>query len=109
LAILGVLEAHCRKTGRLPLACSLIEQAIEAKSLPEVKAVEQHRRLIDLYMGEANMPEKAISHVEALLGRDPADAQARPVAERLAANRAVASRAFAALQKARRESRATRV
>jgi tetratricopeptide (TPR) repeat protein len=106
-AILGAVVAHCRKTNRLLLACTLVEQAIAA-GLPEVKALEQHRHLIDLYLGEANTPEKAISHVEALLQRDPSDPQARTAAERLIQNRAVASRAAAALQKARRESRSPR-
>jgi tetratricopeptide (TPR) repeat protein len=107
-AILGALEAHCRKTGRLGLACALIEQAIEAGGLPEVKTVESHRHLIELYMGEANAPEKAISHVEELLRRDPSDAQGRATAERLIPNRTVASRAAAALQRARRENRSPR-
>jgi hypothetical protein len=108
LALLGALETHCRKTGRLGLACELFEQAIERQGLAEVKVVELHRRLIELYMGEANAPEKAISHVEALLSRDPADAQARPAAERLIPNRKVASRAAAALQQARRQGRPPR-
>jgi hypothetical protein len=104
VAILGALESHCRKTNRLELACELIEKALEAGGLPEVKVIEQHRHLIELYMGEANAPERSISHVEDLLQRDPADAAVRLVAERLTANRKVASRAVAALQRARRES-----
>jgi hypothetical protein len=70
-AILNTVEAHCRKTGRVALACELLERAIEGQGLSEVKIVEQHRRLIDLYMGEANAPAKAISHVADLLRRDP--------------------------------------
>jgi hypothetical protein len=107
-AILSALEAHCQKTNRIALACSLLEQAIVGHGLSEVKVVEQHRRLIDLYLGEANTPGSAISHVEELLQRDASDAQARAAAERLIPNRAVASRAAAALQRARRESRAPR-
>ena len=107
-AILGAIEAHCQKTGRLALGCALIEQAIENGGLSEVKMVESRRRLIELYMGEANAPEKAISHVEELLQRDPADAQGWATAERLIPNRAVASRAAAALQRARRETRPPR-
>jgi hypothetical protein len=106
--LLGALEAHCRKTSRLGLACELFEQSISAKGLPEVKVVELHRRLIELYMGEVGTPEEAISHVEVLLARDPNDAQARPAAERLIPNRKVASRAAAALQQARRQGRAMR-
>jgi len=107
-AILSVLEEHCRKTNRFVLACTLLEEAIEAHALPEMRIGEQHRRLVDLYMGEAKAPEKAISHVEELLRRDPFDAQARAAAERLVSNREVASRAAAALQEARRQSRASR-
>jgi len=108
-AVLSILETHCQKTHRKDLAYELIEEAIAAGGLPEVKTVEQHRHLIEMYMGENNTPEKAISHVEALLGRYPSDAQARAAAERLIQNRLVASRAAAVLQKARRESRAPRV
>jgi hypothetical protein len=108
LALLGALEAHCRKTNRLGLACDLFERAIANKGLPEVKVVELHRRLIEIYMGEANTPDKAISHVEALQDRDAADAQARAAAERLIPIRSVASRAAAAVQRARRQSRAPR-
>ncbi len=107
-AILSILETHCKKTHRKDLACDLIEEAIASGGLPDVKIVEQHRHLIEVYMGENNTPEKAISHVEALLGRYPSDAQARAAAERLIPNRTVASRAAAVLQKARRESRAPR-
>jgi hypothetical protein len=108
LALLGALDTHCRKTNRLSLACDLFERAIQNKGLPEVKVVELHRRLIEIYMGEANTPEKAISHVEALQDRDAGDAQARAAAERLIPIRSVASRAAAAVQRARRQSRAPR-
>jgi tetratricopeptide (TPR) repeat protein len=108
LALLGALEAHCRKTGRLELACDLFEQAISGQALPEVKVVELRRRLIDFYMGEAGKPDRAISHVEALLTRDPNDAQGRATAERLIPHRKVASRAAAALQQARRSGRPPR-
>jgi tetratricopeptide (TPR) repeat protein len=108
LALLGALEAHCRKTGRIGLACELFEQAISKQGLPEVKVVELRRRLLELYMGEAGEPDKAISHVEVLLGRDPNDAQARATAERLIPRRKVASRAAAALQQARRSGRPVR-
>ena len=107
-AILSAIEAHCQKTNRIALACSLLEEAIVGHGLSDVKVVEQHRRLIDFYMGEANAPASAISHVEELLRRDATDTQARAAAERLIPIRAVASRAAAALQRARRESRAPR-
>jgi tetratricopeptide (TPR) repeat protein len=108
LALLGALETHCRKTGRLHLACDLFEQAILGPGLPEVKVIELRRRLIELYMGEAGKPDRAIAHVEALLQRDPNDAQARTTAERLIPRPKVASRAAAALQQARRSGRPSR-
>jgi hypothetical protein len=107
-AILSAVETHCQKTNRTGLACSILEEAIARHGLSEVKVIEQHRRLIDLYMGEANSPASAISHVEELLQRDASDAQARAAAERLIPHREVASRAAAALQRARRESRMPR-
>jgi hypothetical protein len=105
LAILGALETHCRKTDRLGLACDLFEQALSVPGLPEVKVVELRRRLLELYMGEAGKPDRAIGHVEVLLVRDPNDAQGRATAERLIPHRKVASRAAAALQQARRSGR----
>lgn len=105
-AILDVLEAHCQKTGRAGLACALIEDAIAGHGLSEMRVLEQRRRLIDLYLGDAAAPEKTIAHIEDLLLRDPHDEQARNAAGRLLSNREVASRAAAALQKARRKSQA---
>jgi tetratricopeptide (TPR) repeat protein len=103
-AILGVLDAHCQKTGRAVLACALIEEAIEKHGLSDARVLEQRRRLIELYMGDAAAPEKAISHIEDLLRRDPNDAQARDAGRHLLSNNAVATRAAEALQAARRKS-----
>jgi hypothetical protein len=107
-SLINVLEAHCRKTNRFALACTLIEQAMEKYALPEARIVELRRRLVELYTGPANVPEKAIAHVEELLLRDSSDTQARAGAERLLSNREVASRAAAALQRARRQGQAPR-
>ena len=103
--LLGVLEKHCRKTGRVDLACELIEAALEGTSVAKTTTIERRRRLIELYLGDAKTPEKAISHVEQLLEHDPSDVQARAAAEHLLSDRQVASRAAAALQTARRELR----
>jgi hypothetical protein len=107
-AIIGVLEAHCRKTNRFALACTLLEQAIKSPGLPETRIVEQKRRLVELATGPANLPEKAIAHVEDLLNRDTSDTQARAAAERLLTKREFASRAAAALQRARRQGQSPR-
>ena len=101
--VLGVLEAHCLKTGRPRLACELLEEAIEKYGLPEARVIDQRRRLIDLYLGEAATPAKAISHIEILLLRDPNDARARDAGRRLLSNNEVATRAAEALQNARRK------
>ena len=103
--LLGVLEKHCRNTGRIELACEILETSLDSDAVSKGTMVERHQRLIELYMCDAKTPEKAISHVEYLLDQDPADAQARAAAERLLSDRQVASRAAAALQAARRQLR----
>lgn len=104
--LLGVLDKHCRKTKRFDLACALIEQALADPKLPNATAVEWRRHVIELYTGEAGKPALAIPHVEELLDQNPLDDTARGAAERLLSNHDVAARAAAALQKARRLSRA---
>jgi hypothetical protein len=99
-----VLETHCIKTRRAGLACALIEQAIETCGFSDARVLDQRRRLIDLYLGDVATPEKAMPHVEELLHRDAGDARAKAAAERLLANREVASRAAAVLQEVRRKS-----
>jgi tetratricopeptide (TPR) repeat protein len=103
--LLGVLERHCRNTGRFELACELLEASLEGNPVSKVKMIERRHRLIELYMGEAKTPEKAISHVEYVLDQDPSDAQARAAAEHLLGDRRVSTRAAAALQAARRQLR----
>jgi len=104
-ALLDVLDSHCRKTKRFALACELAELSLESGKLPPTFVVKQHRRLIELYVGDAATPVKAIRHVEELLNQDPSDTVARAGAEKLLSNRDVAPRAAAALQVARRNSR----
>lgn len=104
-ALLGVLEAHCRNTGRFGLACELLESSFERGPLPKAEALERRRRLIELYLGDAKTPEKALPHVEHLLHHDPTDTQARVAAERLLRLPQVASQAAAALHEARQQVR----
>jgi tetratricopeptide (TPR) repeat protein len=104
-SLLGVLEAHCRKTGRFALTCVLLEESLTSDLVSEAEVLERRRRLIDLYLGDAKAPERAISHVEALLEQDPSDAQARSAADRLLRVPQVASRAAAAQLAARRNLR----
>lgn len=101
--LLDALEAHCRTTKRPALACELIERGIaEDAAAPDALTAQRRGRLVELYFGEAEAPAKAIEHVEKLLERDPNDAAAFKAGERLLSNVEVASRAAAALQKARR-------
>jgi len=98
-----VAEAHCRLTKRPGVAAEMIELALGDPTLPEVVALEQRHRLLELWV-EAGAPANAMPHVEALLERDAGNAAARKAAERLLSVREVASRAAAALQTARRNS-----
>jgi len=104
-AILEALDVHCRKTKRFELLCALIEQALVEPALPKATAIDQRRRAIELYTGDANNPAAAIAHVEELLQNDSNDSIARAGAERLLSVREVAPRAAAALQNARRQAR----
>jgi tetratricopeptide (TPR) repeat protein len=103
--ILDVVETHCLKTGRAALACVVREHAVDKIALPPAVVAQQRQRLIELYLGDVNTPEKAIAHVEALLERDPNDTQAKAAADRLLRVREVASRAAAALKEARNKAR----
>lgn len=99
--LLDALEAHCRTTKRTALACELIERAIaeDSGATPELTA-QRRSTLVELYDVEA--PTKVIDSVEWLLDRDPRDAAALKLGERLLSRPEVASRAAAALAKARR-------
>jgi len=105
--LFDVVETHCRKGKRFELACALVERVLGDAALPKAVACAERRRLVELYLGDAGKPASAIVHVEELLGEDPTDEVARAAAERLLSNRDVAPRAAAALQKARRQTRAS--
>jgi hypothetical protein len=106
LSVLDALEVHCKKTDRPALACEVVEAALERFEIPKKIVWELRRTLADLYSGDAALPDKAISHVEALLEHDPSDARARTAANRLLSSRSVGSRAANALNQARRTTRA---
>ncbi len=100
--LLEAVEAHCRKTKRPALAASVLEKAVDDPALEEEFSLKIRRRIVELYVGEANAPAKAIAHVEALLNDDPHDEVARRVAEKLLSSPAVSKRAANLLQKVRR-------
>lgn len=100
-SLLEALVAHCQKTGRAKLAGELYERVLTdglcaASSVPGLR-----RRLVELYLGAAAEPAKAMPHVETMLEADPADAKAREAARRLLSTPEVASRAAAVLQRTR--------
>jgi hypothetical protein len=105
--LIDVLDAHCKKGKRFELTCKLFEQALADAALPKSVALTTRRRLVELYIVEMDEPANAMPHVEELLTEDATDELARGAAERLLANRDVAARAAAALQKARRAVRAS--
>lgn len=101
--LLDALDSHCRGTKRAALAAELIERALlEDDAAPPPIVAQRRHRLLDLYFGELAAPSRAVDHVELLLERDPNDAVAFKGGERLLGKSDVASRAAAALQKARR-------
>ena len=104
-ALLGVLETHCRITGRFGLTCALLEASLESSPVSKTEVIERRRRLIELYIGDAKAPEKALTHIENLLNQDPSDAPTRAAAERLLRSPQVCSQAAAALQAARQNAR----
>jgi len=102
--LIDALEGHCKTTKRPAVAAAMFEAAIALDGIPEATALNWRARVIDLYMADANpsVQAAAMPHVEALLTKNPNDATAFKVGERLLSNREVASRAAAILQTARR-------
>jgi hypothetical protein len=103
--LFDVVDAHCKKGKRFELTCALFEQALGDPALTKSAAAPVRRRLIELYIVDADTPAGALPHIEALLAEDPTEELARGAAERLLSNRDVAARAAAALQEARRQQR----
>jgi hypothetical protein len=101
--ILDAIDAHCRATKRATLAAEVVEKAIaEDKVASDALTKQRRQRAIEIFLGEAAAPARAIEHVEKLLEWDYNDPVAIKACERLMSNRDVSSRAAAALQKARR-------
>jgi len=103
--LLDALEKHCRSTKRPALAGELMDKAIETGCADDKTLWAWRERVVDIYTGEANLPAKAIGHVEVLLEKDPSNAKALAAAEKLLKVREVNSRAAAALAASRRARR----
>jgi tetratricopeptide (TPR) repeat protein len=98
---LAALEGRFLGSGRHRDAAKLLEQALLRYSDPGAReALAIRGKLLGLYTEELGEPQRAIPHVEALLGADPSHEQARRVAEALLEHRTVAPRAAAALSDA---------
>ncbi len=103
--LLDVLEAHCRKTGRAKLASNLIEQALYIGQLTEAASLQWRYKLIDLLVGEAETPDRAIEHIEFVLRRDQNDPHVRSAVSKLVGIRALSDRVSAMIQDVRRSMR----
>jgi hypothetical protein len=101
--VMSALDAHCRATKRFGLLCELLEAALELDTgAPKDVQRQRRHRLVELSIGEAATPTRAMDQIDILFEQDPGDAVAVKAAERLMSSREVSSRAAAALQKARR-------
>jgi thioredoxin-like negative regulator of GroEL len=92
------LESLYVKGNRLRDIIRLNEQALAAEPGPEVALrTALLARIVELYDGKLQEPEKSLPHVEQLLAVDPANERGRRVANTLLAVRGLAGRAAAAL------------
>ncbi len=103
--LLDVLEAHCRKTGRAKLASNIIEQALYIGNLTEAAGLQWRYKLIDLMVGEAETPERAIEHIEFVLRRDQNDPHVRSAVSKLVGMRALSDQVSAMIQSVRHNAR----
>ena len=91
------LGAAYERTGRTRDLAKLLETELAADPPPdEAAAAATRARLIRLYEA-ASEPERALTHVEAVLGADPANTEAIALASRLLDSKGSAGRAAAAL------------
>jgi tetratricopeptide (TPR) repeat protein len=99
------LEGLYVKANRLRDVVRLNEQALAAEPPPEERTRKMLlMRIIELYEARLHEPERAMPHIEQLLGVDPANAEARRVAQKLLVIKGLAGRAAAALAQASESS-----
>ena len=92
------LEALYVKGNRLRDVVRLNEQALAAEPPPEEWTKKKLlTRIIELYEARLHEPERAMPHIEQLLAIDPANEEARRVAQKLLVIKGLAGRAASAL------------
>ncbi|MFO0736875.1 MAG: tetratricopeptide repeat protein [Labilithrix sp.] len=94
----NALEQRFIKANRFRDVARMLEQALGTEPAPAQD--EQNRirsKLIEVFASQLKEPERAMPHVEALLEKDPENAEARRVATRLLESKGLAARAAAAL------------
>ena len=94
----NALEQKFIKANRFRDVARMLEQALTGEPPPAQE--EQNRirsKLIEVFANQLKEPERAMPHVEALLEREPHNADARRVAMRLLESKGLAARAAAAL------------
>jgi tetratricopeptide (TPR) repeat protein len=92
------LEALYVKGNRLRDVVRLNEQALAAEPPPEEWTKKKLlTRIVELYEARLHEPERAMPHIEQLLAIDPANEEARRVAQKLLVIKGLASRAASAL------------
>src|SRR5262249_36784905 len=91
------LEPLYVRAGRFTDLAKMLEQAIVAAPPDDAEGIVLRTRLMRLYTGRLNEPERAAPHLEELLRLDHGNTEARTVAEMLLAHKGVAARAAASL------------
>ncbi|MDP9002094.1 MAG: hypothetical protein M3O46_18535, partial [Myxococcota bacterium] len=95
------LEGLFVKANRMRDVARLNEQALAAEPSPDEATREKLlARVVEVYADKLHEPERAMPYVEELLAIDPANEQARRVAQKLVAVKGLAGRAAAALANA---------
>jgi lipopolysaccharide biosynthesis regulator YciM len=92
-----MLEMRLLQAGRFRDAARRMEARLQSEPISVADAVAVRERLLTLYTTEMADPFKAIAQVEALLGKDPANALAIAAGEKLSSVASVAARAITAL------------
>jgi tetratricopeptide (TPR) repeat protein len=97
----GSLESRYLRANRHRDVARLLEQALAVDPPPpEEGQLRLRTRLIELYDGQLQEPERSMPHIEAVLAKDPPNENARRVALKLLNVKGLASRAAAALAEA---------
>jgi tetratricopeptide (TPR) repeat protein len=92
------LEGLYRRASRWAELAKMLEQSLPKKGADDGVEGEIRGKLIELYQGELQQPERALAHAEELLRLDPASPVARESAARLLSHKLLGARAALALE-----------